>query len=79
MHYIDVRFTSISIATWYICDRTIIFLDKHMAAMAEFAGGFSDAPPAPWMFALAGREHSKRCVCRWTGQWGGGGGGGGVY
>ena len=31
-----------------------------MSTMAKFAGGFSDAPPAPWMFALAGREHSKR-------------------
>ena len=33
-----------------------------MSTMAKFAGGFSDAPPAPWMFALAGREHSKRYV-----------------
>lgn len=35
-------------------------LDKHMAATVKFAGGPSDAPPAPWMFALAGQEHSKR-------------------
>jgi len=37
-----------------------------MTTMAEFAGGFSDAPVAPWMFALAGREHSKRCVCAYN-------------
>lgn len=35
-------------------------LDKHMTAMAQFAGGPSDAPAAPWMFAMAGQEHSKR-------------------
>ena len=43
-------------------------LDKHMTMMAKYAGKFSDAPPAPWMFAIAGQEHSKRsgdCHVTW--------------
>ncbi len=35
-------------------------LDKHVMGMAKFAGGAPDAPVAPWLFAHAGREHSKR-------------------
>ena len=34
--------------------------DKHMQAMMGFAGGPPDAPPAPWLWAWAGREHMKR-------------------
>ena len=28
--------------------------------MAKHMGGFEKAPPAPWLFACAGREHMKR-------------------
>ena len=49
---------------WSLIVTPCIFPDKHMSTMAKFAGGFSDAPPAPWVFALAGREHSKRYVRR---------------
>ena len=37
-----------------------ISLDKHMHSMSKFSGGYSGEPPAPWLFAVAGREHSKR-------------------
>ncbi len=35
-------------------------LDKHVMGMAKCVGGPPDAPVAPWLFAHAGREHSKR-------------------
>ena len=35
-------------------------LDKHVLGMAKCTGGPPDAPIAPWLFAHAGREHSKR-------------------
>ncbi len=35
-------------------------LDKHVLGMAKCVGGPPDAPVAPWLFAHAGREHSKR-------------------
>ena len=31
-----------------------------MITMGNFAGGYAGEPPAPWLFAVAGREHSKR-------------------
>lgn len=35
-------------------------VDKHIKTMTKFSGGPPDAPVAPWLFAHAGREHSKR-------------------
>lgn len=35
-------------------------LDKHLDGMEQLAGRRGDIPPAPWMFALAGQQHSKQ-------------------
>ena len=35
-------------------------LEKHMNRMAELVGGFEKAPPAPWLFACAGRWHMDK-------------------
>ncbi|XP_065891419.1 sterol carrier protein 2-like [Dysidea avara] len=35
-------------------------LDKHVDGMTELGGDRGKAPVAPWMFALAGQQHSKQ-------------------
>lgn len=35
-------------------------MDKHMLSMMKHYGKPPDAPPAPWMFALAGQQHSSK-------------------
>ena len=35
-------------------------LDKHLDAMTELGGKRGEAPVAPWMFALAGQQHSRQ-------------------
>lgn len=43
--------------------------EKHVVAMSKCFGGPPNAPVAPWMFALAGRQHSEKlesnipCMC----------------
>ena len=36
--------------------------DKHVLEMIKNAGGAPTAPVAPWMFAIAGQQHSKKYV-----------------
>ena len=35
-------------------------LDKHLDGMTELGGNRGEAPVAPWMFALAGQQHSRQ-------------------
>ena len=38
----------------------VVFADKHLEKEVQWFGSPGEAPLAPWMFALAGREHMKR-------------------
>ena len=38
------------------------FVEKHVVMMSKATGGPPNAPVAPWMFALAGRQHSEKYV-----------------
>ena len=37
--------------------------EKHVVMMSKATGGPPNAPVAPWMFALAGRQHSEKYAC----------------
>ena len=39
---------------------TGLITEKHVVMMSKATGGPPNAPVAPWMFALAGRQHSEK-------------------
>jgi len=44
-------------------------LDKHLNGMTELGGDRGKAPVAPWMFALAGQQHSRQLASCDSNHW----------